>query len=95
MPRLRPRLETVTAMRLSTWDMALDPQANRAMNDGWGACNTGARAKDLYARSTDGDAMPRVCELGGIGCDVDHRAVAIINLRAGAGFTQAALSVPD
>lgn len=36
------------------------------MNDGWGCCNTGT-------------ARRSVCVFGGIGCNVDHTTVKILN----------------
>lgn len=47
------------AFTTHTWD---DQPERRAANHGAGLCNTGAEA-------------PRVCELGGIGCDVAHDEV--------------------
>lgn len=48
----------------------------RLENDGMGMCNTGS-------------GLPHNCVLGGIGCDVDHVAIARANLREAAAAARA------
>lgn len=54
-------------MRLETWDL-VGMESFRRENDGRGMCNTGIGAD-------------RICELGGIGCNVNHTYVMIRNIQ--------------
>ena len=52
-------------MRLETWPLF---EEFRRANNGQGMCNSGVNAD-------------RICELGGIGCNVDHKFVMLRNIQ--------------